>query len=484
MAEGGGATPEQKPKGLVSRLLPDPGPPRVLALSTALYGTGFGFYSSGTPIYFHRIVGLSVFRVGLGVTLAAVVWMLAAPVAGRLTDRIGAREMAVLTGFLQAPLLLVATKVTSFGGYAAVVVLLGIAERAGAVGKMAYIGQLLDSETRVRLFAYNRSVINIGMTAGVALSGLAIARDTKDAYLLLFYGFAAVSVANSALMLLLPHLRVGPGKSPGGKKSSLRGNSALRDRPFVVVSFLCGLTAVCDTILTLALPLWIVAETDAPRAMAAWLIGLNTILVIVFQVRASEGADTPLGAGRKLRQGSVALALSCAVIGVSALGGSMSLALVLLVVATVLLTVGELLTSSAQWGLQYGLSPRHSQGEYGAVFSIGYTVQSVIGPVVLTALMESVKIAGWLLMCLMFAALAVGAAPAVGWAIATRPEEPDGAQEPTQAGQAGRADGPKDGEQPPGPQEPQAQAPGSTPAPPYGLDPAVDAEGGVGADQR
>jgi MFS family permease len=138
----------------------------------------------------------------------------------------------------------------SFGGYAAVVILLGIAERAGAVGKMAYIGQLLDSETRVRLFAYNRSVINIGMTAGVALSGLAIARDTKDAYLLLFYGFAGVSVANSALMLLLPRLRAAPKAGPGSKKGSLRRNSALRDRPFVVVSFLCGLTAVCDTILT------------------------------------------------------------------------------------------------------------------------------------------------------------------------------------------------------------------------------------------
>ncbi|MFD4257557.1 MFS transporter [Streptomyces sp. NPDC058534] len=427
MTEGGGSAPAQKPEGRLSRLLPDPGPPRVLALSTALYGTGFGFFSSGTPIYFHRIVGLSVSQVGLGVTLAAVVWMLAAPVAGRLTDRIGTREMAVLTGFLQAPLLLIATKVTSFSGYIAIMILLGIAERAGAVGKMAYIGQLLDSEARVRLFAYNRSVINIGMTVGVALSGLAIAQDTKTAYLWLFYGFAAVSAANSTLMLLLPRLQV---KKPSRGESSLRGNSALRDRPFVLISFLCGLTAVCDTILTLALPLWIVAQTEAPRPMAAWLIGLNTVLVVLFQVRASKGADTPEGAGHKLRHGSIALALSCAVIGVSALGDSISLALTLLIVATVLLTVGELLTSSAQWGLQYGLSPRHSQGEYGAVFSIGYTVQSVIGPVALTALMESVEIAGWLLMTLIFAALAVGTAPAVRWAIATRPQEAEEQEEP------------------------------------------------------
>ncbi|MGW7244220.1 MFS transporter [Streptomyces sp. NPDC054804] len=284
---------------------------------------------------------------------------------------------------------------------------------------------------------------------------------------MLFYGFAAVSVANSTLMLLLPRLQA---KKTSRSESSLRGNRALRDRPFVLISFLCGLTAVCDTILTLALPLWIVAQTDAPRPMAAWLIGLNTVLVVLFQVRASKGADTPEGAGHKLRQGSIALALSCAVIGISALGDSMSLALTLLIVATVLLTVGELLTSSAQWGLQYGLSPRHSQGEYGAVFSIGYTVQSVIGPVALTALMESVEIAGWLLMTVIFAVLAVGIAPAVRWAIATRPEEPDTSD--TQEA----------------PDKPQAQGdpeePKDSQDSPYRAEPAIDTEEGVGADHR
>jgi MFS family permease len=102
-----------------------------------------------------------------------------------------------------------------------------------------------------------------------------------------------------------------------------------------------------------------------------------------------------------------------------------------LIAATVLLTVSELFTSTAQWGLQYGLSPRHAQGEYGAVFSIGYTVQSVIGPVALTSLMENAGTAGWLLIAVLFAVLAVATAPAVRWAIATRPKEP---QDPTETG--------------------------------------------------
>jgi len=427
MAKGGWSEPDQKPDGLVSRLLPAPGPPRVLALTTAFYGTGFGFFSTGTPLYFHRIVGLSESQVGLGVALAAAVWMLAAPFAGRLTDRLGTRETAVLTGFLQAPLLLVATRVTSLGGYLSVLILLGITERAGAVSKMAYMGQLTDSEARVRLFAYNHSIINLGLTAGVALSGLAIAQDTKSAYALLFYGFAAVSVASGTLMLRLPRLRVKKASTYG---SSLLGNRALRDRPFVLVSFLCGLTGMGDTVLTLALPLWILSQTTAPPPVAAWLIALNTALVVLFQVRASKGADTPEGAGRKLRQGSIALALSCPVIGVSALGHSMSVAVTLLMVATVLLTVSELLTSTAQWGLQYGLSPRHGQGEYGAVFSIGSTVQSVIGPIALTALMQSAGIAGWLLMAVFFTALAVATRPAVRWAIATRSAEPKNSRDP------------------------------------------------------
>lgn len=434
MADDEGHIARPQEKRLILRLLPDAGAPRIIALSTAVYGTGFGFYSSGTPIYFHRIVGLSASQVGVGVTLAAVVWMVCAPVAGRLTDWVGTREMAILTGFLQAPLLVLATQVSSFGGYLALVAVLGIAERAGAVGKMAYIGQLLDSEARVRLFAYNRSVVNVGFTVGVALSGVAIAQDTRAAYWWLFFGHAAVSVGNSLLMLWLPRQRV---KRPPSEGGSLRGNSALRDYPFVLVSWLCGLSGVCDTILTLALPLWIVGHTSVPRPMAAWLIGLNTVLVVFFQVRASRGADTPLGAGRKLRQGSWVLSASCVVIGVAALGDSMPLALTLLVMATLLLTTGELLTSAAQWGLQYGLSPRHSQGQYGAVFSIGYTVQSVIGPVALTALMDSVAIAGWLLMAGLFAALAAGTGPAVRWAAATRPDEAEDSMEEHQTPEEG-----------------------------------------------
>jgi MFS family permease len=103
----------------------------------------------------------------------------------------------------------------------------------------------------------------------------------------------------------------------------------------------------------------------------------------------------------------------------------MALALTLLVAAVLLLTLGELWTSAAQWGLQYGLAPRHSQGEYGAVFSLGYTVQSVIGPVALTALMQGVGISGWLIVAVLFAALAVATAPAVRWAVATRPQDPE-----------------------------------------------------------
>src|SRR5215216_5577443 len=98
MAKGGWSESGRKPDGLITRLLPAPGPPRVLALTTAFYGTGFGFFSTGTPLYFPRIVGLSESQVGLGVALAAGVWMLAAPFAGRLTDRLGTRETAVLTG--------------------------------------------------------------------------------------------------------------------------------------------------------------------------------------------------------------------------------------------------------------------------------------------------------------------------------------------------------------------------------------------------
>ncbi|GAB3950860.1 hypothetical protein GCM10027614_51940 [Micromonospora vulcania] len=72
--------------------------------------------------------------------------------------------------------------------------------------------------------------------------------------------------------------------------------AVLRDRPFMAVSLLSGLLTAHQTLYLTVMPLWILTHTDAPKTVIAALVLLNTVLIVLLQVRASRGADTALGA--------------------------------------------------------------------------------------------------------------------------------------------------------------------------------------------
>ena len=68
--------------------------------------------------------------------------------------------------------------------------------------------------------------------------------------------------------------------------------AVLADRPFMAVSLLSGLLTAHQTLYLTVMPLWILTHTDAPKALIAGLVLLNTVLIVLLQVRASRGADT------------------------------------------------------------------------------------------------------------------------------------------------------------------------------------------------
>ncbi|MDA8068222.1 MAG: hypothetical protein M0T77_06385 [Actinomycetota bacterium] len=58
------------------------------------------------------------------------------------------------------------------------------------------------------------------------------------------------------------------------------------DRRFVALGLLDGLTSFHQVALQVALPLWVVLFTHAPRELVGLLFALNTALLVVLQVRA------------------------------------------------------------------------------------------------------------------------------------------------------------------------------------------------------
>ncbi|PVE13709.1 MFS transporter [Streptomyces scopuliridis] len=397
-----------------SKLLPDAGPGRLLVLCTAVASLGNGLYVTGGAVYFVRVVGLSPGQVGIGLSTAGVMALVLGVPVGFIADRFGPRGTTAVLALCKAMMLISAAFVHSFPMYVVMAALLGTAEQTGHVARGALVSGVMGREGRVKLSAYMRSVFNGGFALASLAAGFVIAVDSPDVYLALFWGNAAAMVVVSGLYMRLPHVPRQP------KRPRLKGGpSAVRDVPYILVAQVSGLARIGPTVLALGIPLWLVTHTDAPRAMAAWLMLVNTLMVVFLQVYVARDADTVPGASRLQRWTFLVLAVACAV---AALSGGIPgwAAAAVLAVATVLFTLGEIWGEAARWGLRYELAPEHAQGQYGGVFATGDALAVIAGPVLVTTVPDRLGLVGWLLLAALFVVSLALSGPVVRWAVRTR----------------------------------------------------------------
>ena len=392
------------------RLLPPQPEVRALAVADLVGSIGWGAFVAGSAVFFTRSVGLSAAQVAIGLSVAGGLGFAVAVPGGRLVDRAGPRRVLVVAGSIGIAGYCSYALIDSFGCFLAVISVLGIVNRLDRIAIGALVGGLLAQDDRVKASAYLRSVSNLGFSAGAGLAGAALVIDTRPAYLALPIGTA---VTGAAVILLRNRLPVVPPAPP--HRAGDRRWVALRDRPFVALTALFGVARLDGAILDIGLPLWIIHHTTAPRPLVAWLVIVNTALVILLQVRAARGSDTLPGIVRAKRLASVAMIAACLVFGAS---GSLPqvAAILTLIAGMALLTVGELLISAAGWSVRYGLAREHAQGEYGAVFGLGTSAIDMVGPALVVLLTDRYGLTGWGALAAIYAGLFVAIRPVVAWA--------------------------------------------------------------------
>ncbi|MGN6334093.1 MAG: MFS transporter [Motilibacteraceae bacterium] len=266
----------------------------------------------------------------------------------------------------------------------------------------------------MRLRAYLRAVTNVGITVGGLVGALTLAIDRPAVYRGAVAVDAATYVGAALVARRLPHVPPSPHSGEGPRLV------ALRDRPFLVVTALNAVMALHYGLVDVALPLWVVERTHAPK----WVIGLlllaNTVTVVLLQVRVSRNVATvQQGATASWRAGLV-LALACVVYAASAHGGPLLAALVL-VAGALAQVAGELLQAAGSWAIGFGLAPQKAQGQYQGLYSTGFAASSMLAPAVLTALVVGGGAPGWLVLGAVFTVAGLTMVPATRWALGTAP---------------------------------------------------------------
>lgn len=409
------AATDRRPWSWLRKVLPDPGAPRVLAAAQLAGSLGAGLYLAGTPVYFLRAARLDAGQVGLGLSAAGLAGIAVSIGAGRLADQFGARRMAVIFVLLQAAFVVALLAIDSFWVFAPLVALVATAEQAWDVSRDGMIATAMAGRDRVRVSAYLRSVFNAGFTVGVLLAGVVLAVNSDAAYVAML-----LTVAGCAVLVALLYLRLPAWPRPVPPPDGKGRGGALRDLPYLLLAQVSCLTRLGETILLIGLPLWIVTQTDVPRPLAAWLTGINTVLVVLLQVRVARAGDDIPSAARLQRLAFLLLAAACPIVAVTG-WLPVAPAIVALIVVAIVLTLAELSGETARWTLQFGLAPDHGQSSYAGVFRLGQAVPTVAGPALVTGLTGGLGAVGWLALAGVMLLALLLSGPAVAWARRTRP---------------------------------------------------------------
>lgn len=404
----------------------DLSPAARFAVANLINTCGTGLYLVLGALYLTRVLGLNAGDVALVLGSGTAAGLMTAVLLGRAGDAFGARNVYAVLLLLQAACMIALSQASTLQSVAVIAVFSGVAERgvAGLAGGLVHA--LSSRETRMEARALLRTTTNVGIGIGTLIAGLVLALDTSSAYRASLVANALAFAATALLILRLP----------AGIRASEAPPLRNRRRPstrYMAVSAACGILSLQIPVLSFVLPLWVAAYTDAPLWSVSAVVGLNTVIVVLTQVRVSRQVHDFRSAHRATGVATVCLVVACSVMPATA-GAPTWVSLSLLVTWCLLMTGAELFQSTSQFFYSFELAPDDAQSTFQSAFSIGPGAFRALGPAVLVALVMEHPLWGWLTLGGIFAL--GGAAQIVTAQWATHAVEPPPELSPTVRGTA------------------------------------------------
>ncbi len=403
----------------------------TLARTHLVNSIGDGAFYVTFALYFTHVVGLSAAQFGLGMSLAWAAGFLAGMPLGHLADRVGPRRTAVALAAGTAVAVAVLPTARSFPAFLLVICAYGVCQSGLIAARQALLTRLVEPAERTRVRARLQARINGGLALGSVVGAIALALDTREAYLAVL---ALDAVAFGVAALLLSRLPAGTAPAPGAAAEPAL--TVLRDRPYAVLTLLNSVMLLYMPLLSLVIPLWIAAETAAPTWVAALVLALNTVSVMLFQVRVARRVTDVPSAARTVRTAGLVMLAACAVFALTAGTASPWLTCAVLIAAALLQVLAEMLQAAGSWEISFGLAPAGRHGLYQGMYNSGVPLARILGPAALTGLILGYGAAGWLVLGAGIAAAGLATVPVTRWAARTRPGSvavPAGAAQQTPA---------------------------------------------------
>jgi len=368
---------------------------RKITLSTFINTFGNGLFMTTGIIYFSLVVGLGAQKVALAFSLSGALSLLLSVPSGHFADRYPPRLIAstalVGMGFCAFALIFI----QNWWLLLAALSLDSIFEVFGQNARMAMIARIGEGEERVRIRAYTRAVTNLGIAFGTVIAGFALAINTPFAYKFMI-------ALNSVTFFLaaVAYLRV-PNVKPSLTNREKFDWAILKDYRYISAMLLSGVMSMHFILQNIAIPVWVVKETNAPRWWVSVIMFVNTIAVVLFQVRMSKGAANAEIGAKQFKKAGFYIAAACLFYG-AAKGLNPYAASAVLIIAMLIHVVGELLASTGSWSIAFEMANQDRQGAYQGLWRMGFGGMNVIGPSLVIFFAIGLGQIGWVIMAFIF----------------------------------------------------------------------------------
>jgi len=356
---------------------------RRVITSSGVSCVGTGFVLPIVLIYLHRVRHIPLTTTGLLIAIPGLVGLVVIPLAGALSDRVGARR--VLAGSLGLLALAeVAMVFVNGAGWAAAALIL----RGAALGPTfptlsTLLGSLAEGRVQQRAFALNFTLVNAGIGVGGLVGSAVIDERHAWTFQVMFLGDAVASAIAAGLVL---SVRVAPAvprvlataadEQRGGYRQVL-SDPALRRLILITLLLAFGGYAALDS----GLPAYANVVSDVSPRVIALALSANTLVIVALQL-----AVLKLLRGRRRSRAIIVVGLiwcaSWVVLGVSALPASIGLRVALVIAFGALFGFAECFMAPSVSSLINSLAPPQLRGRANALTAGMYSVAFVVSPAI------------------------------------------------------------------------------------------------------
>lgn len=358
---------------------PPVGDHRRFVTALAIDAMGSGVFMPVSLLYFLVTTDLSLVQVGGAISLASLVALPAGPLIGSVVDRVGAKHVLLAGNVLQAlgfAAYLVAESFVSLTVWT-IVVTVGRTAFWGSFGNI--VAAISQPGEREKWFGFLGALRNVGFAVGGLAAGAAITIGTQTAYATVVVVNATSYAVAFVLLLSVPATTPPAGTGVGTRTEPGSWAVVLADRPYRVLFW--GQLAYSTSMMALnfAMPVYVTEVLG----LAGWVTGaiftINTVMVGFGQGLVVRGL-TGRVRWRVLMAANATFAASYVVLlGASRL--SVVLATVVVLVGSVVYTMGELLGGPVHGALSAEAAPEHLRGRYLSLIQLAWNGSGALAPV-------------------------------------------------------------------------------------------------------